>query len=404
MSGYRNTNINNMPGRVQQGGRDGVNTIAGVYPAVVVKNNDSTMMGRIEVRIPEFGNPTSKATRMVSLVSPMAGINNLPNVEDDYKTDSGTASSYGMWPQPPAIGTEVLVGFSSSREEGFYLGSFMSKDRNSMMGGHASTEAYDPDTGQSSFGPTLEKNPNDGQDSTTRPMDSFNDAKLKQQGLAGDLVRGHSQSTARRESPSKVFGMTTSGGHVLTMDDGAADGSGSQNIRIKTMSGAQILMDDTNDFIFVSNSGGSAYIEIDSEGNIDMYSAKNVSVHAQEDINFHSKQNINMQADQGVNIKSTGAEGIKMESSVGGIHQTAKDIWSVKGLTSNITSNHHKETASRIDMNGPTATVPTEITMQSQVANRNILESAASRVPEHHPWKGVTAVQERFKTGEGNIT
>ena len=91
------------------------------------------------------------------------------------------------------------------------------------MGGHASTEAYDPDTGESSFGPTLEKNPNDGQDSTTRPMNSFNDAKLKQQGLAGDLVRGHSQSTARRESPSKVFGMTTAGGHVLTMDDGAAD-------------------------------------------------------------------------------------------------------------------------------------------------------------------------------------
>ena len=66
MSGYRNTNINNMPGRVQQGGRDGVNTIAGVYPAVVVKNNDSTMMGRIEVRIPELV--------VIKIIKPLQGL------------------------------------------------------------------------------------------------------------------------------------------------------------------------------------------------------------------------------------------------------------------------------------------------------------------------------------------
>jgi len=403
MTGYKSNN-HRMPAKTQQGGQNGINTIAGVFPAVVVKNEDSTKMGRIEVRIPEMGNPTSKATRMVSLVSPMAGTEGLYQASDEVTKDSGTAKSYGMWPQPPAVGTEVLVGFSTSREEGFLLGSFMSKDRNSMMGGNASTQAYDPNTGESSFGQTLEKNPNDQQDAETRPMDSVADGMRQVQGLNGDLVRGHSQSSARRESPSRVFGITTNGGHTFSMDDGAADGSGSQNIRIRTKAGAQILIDDTNDFIFVTNSQGTAYIEIDSGGNIDMYSAKNVSVHAEQDINFHAKQNINMQADQGVNIKSTGAEGIKMESSVGGIHQTAKDIWSVKGLTSNITSNHHKETASRIDMNGPVATVPTEITMQSQVANSNILESAASRVPEHHPWKGVTAVQERFKPGSGNIT
>jgi len=403
MTGYKSNN-HNMPDRVKQGGKNGINTISGVYPAIVVKNQDSTNLGRIEVRIPEMGNPTSKATRMISLVSPMAGIDGLYDAADDVKADSGTAKSYGMWPQPPAVGTEVLVAFTSSREEGFLIGSMMSKDRNSMMGGNASTEAYDPDTGDQYFAQSLEKNPKDNNDSVTRPTESVVDANRKIQGLAGDLVRGHSQSSARRESPSRVFGITTNGGHTFSMDDGATDGSGSQNIRIRSKSGAQILIDDTNDFIFVTNSQGSAYIEIDSDGNIDMYSAKNVSVHAEEDINFHAKQNINMQADQGVNIKSTGAEGIKMEASVGGIHQTAKDIWSVKGLTSNITSNHHKETASRIDMNGPTATTPTEITMQSQVANKNILESAASRVPEHHPWKGVTAVQERFKTGSGNIT
>lgn len=391
-----------MPKGTQQGGRDGINTISGMYPAVVVKNEDATKMGRIEVRIPEMGNPTSKATRSVSLVSPMGGVEGLYTSTDEYTKDTGTAKSYGMWPQPPAVGTEVLVGFTSSREEGFLLGSFMSKDRNAMMGGNASNTTYDPDTGKTSFGPSMEKNPNDQQDSTTRPMDSMNEGTLKVQGLSGDLVRGHSQSSARRESPSQVFGITTNGGHTFSMDDGSE--SGSKNVRIRTKGGAQILLDDTNDFVFVTNGKGTAYVEIDSDGNVDIYSAKNVSVHAEEDINFHAKQNINMQADQGVNIKSTGAEGIKIESSVGGIHQTAKDIWSVKGLTSNITSNHHKETASRIDMNGPTATVPTEITMQSQVANTNILESAASRVPEHHPWKGVTAVQERFKPGEGNVT
>ena len=60
------------------------------------------------------------------------------------------------------------------------------------------------------------------------------------------------------------------------------------------------------------------------------------------------------------------------------------------------------EQAARIDMNGPTPTLPSRIITNQLVENKNVLSSAASRVPEHHPWKGVNKKEEKFRNSEGN--
>ena len=40
--------------------------------------------------------------------------------------------------------------------------------------------------------------------------------------------------------------------------------------------------------------------------------------------------------------------------------------------------------------------------MNQLVENTNVLESAVTRVLEHHPWKGATGVQEKFPLAKGN--
>ena len=53
-------------------------------------------------------------------------------------------------------------------------------------------------------------------------------------------------------------------------------------------------------------------------------------------------------------------------------------------------------------MNGPTPDSATKPKSNQLSENTGITESVATRVPEHHPWKGATGQYEKFTTGEGN--
>ncbi len=99
---------------------------------------------------------------------------------------------------------------------------------------------------------------------------------------------------------SHNYSWTTPGFHSLSMNDRFDQ----CRIRIRTTSGHQILMDDTNERIYVSTAGGQAYIEIDKVGNIDIFSEKNISTHAKGDINFYSDKSIRIQAVEDVHIRA----------------------------------------------------------------------------------------------------
>ena len=385
--------------RGKQGSSISINNLHGVFIGEVMNNKDSLHTGRITVRISEFG---SKDTERICLLStPFGGHTRIQDSGDNVTKESQAPMSYGLWPQPPEVGTNVVVVYTSSQAQGIVIGSLIAKDRNYMMGGKASAQIYAD--GDKNIGPAVEKNPRDKNDADTKPLDEWMQAVLNQQGLSVDYVRGHSQSSARRESPSKVFGITTRGGHVFTMDDGD-DKNSSNNIRLRTKSGAQLLMDDSNGFVFLTNQSGDAWIEMDVAGRIDVYSKSGVSIHTEGDYNVHAKGNINMQAEMGVNIKSSGADGIKLETSVGGI-----DTYSAVDINIQADANYNLLVAgnqiikgARIDMNGPEPDPATKTTVQNQTSNDNVKTSVASRVPEHHPWKGVSGVEETFTSGKGN--
>ena len=400
--GYNVKGSKSRPSMSTRDEKFGINNITGVYVGTVVNNADSLYTGRINVRIPEFGSPVDgdDVGTICLLTTPYGGVTDIKASSQEFTNYDESPRSYGMWTQPPEVGTQVVVAFTSAMHQGILIGSLIAKDRNYMMGGNASSLTYVGDT--QSVTPSSEKNPYDTVDPDTRPADIQSAINLTEQGLAGDLLRGHSQSSARRESPSKVFGITTLGGHTLTLDDGDVGGI-SKNIRIKTRGGAQVLMDDTTGTVFINNHAANAYIEMDKDGRIDIYSQKDVSVHAEGDYNIHAGGNINMQADQGINMKSTGT-GIKLHSTIGNIdvHSQMDINLQADGNGNLLVAGNYTETAGRIDMNGPQAGSATDPTSSQLGENTGVKESVSTRVPEHHPWKGATGQYEKFTTGEGN--
>ena len=149
----------------------------------------------------------------------------------------------------------------------------------------------------------------------------------KKQGLIKDPIRGTTSSSATRESPSAVFGMSTPGrvkgdsrtheippigsvqvdrhhGHSFVMDDGDALGN-NQLTRLKTSSGHQILMHDTEGTIYISHASGNAYIEMDKEGKVDIYSGVGgLNFRTEGDMNIHCDGNFNVHAKNMIRLAS----------------------------------------------------------------------------------------------------
>ena len=97
---------------------------------------------------------------------------------------------------------------------------------------------------------------------------------------------------------SRVFGFSTPGNNSLLMDDRPFN----NRIRLRTTTGHQILLDDTNERIYISTNKGNSWVEMDSNGNIDMYSATRVSIACGSDMNFTSEGTIRMYASESIHM------------------------------------------------------------------------------------------------------
>jgi len=197
-------------------------------------------------------------------------------------------------------------------------------------------------------------------DKIKKPVHPIADVFL-QQGLLVDDVRGGATSTIRRNLPNMVFGISTPGpldrrpgskrislgkkqsrsannipvsrmgGTQMVFDDGddqfqrkkpASEGGpeyadllqkekGTPNIpygecfRLRTRTGHQILMHNSEDLIYIGNARGTTWIELSSNGKIDIFAEDSISVHTQNDLNFKAGRDINIEAGRNVNIKAT---------------------------------------------------------------------------------------------------
>jgi hypothetical protein len=378
------------------------------YPYIgVVKNNlDPTRCGRVQVFIPELGgNPDDQANwRTLSYASPFMGYTSTelkstdaPDTKDAWTDVSHT---YGMWMVPPDVGVEVICVFiAGDPMRGYWiacvndnlsrymlpaLGSSMNTDLN-----YASTTVTSSYSAGNSA-PVTEFNENIPGNNTNanfynlaKPIHEPQYAILKQQGLNLDTVRGTITSSSQRETPSQVFGISTpgrplndpatdpnyvtklnagtltedyyrvktrKGGHTFVMDDGSVLGV-DQLVRLRTALGHQFLMHDTEKTIYIGHSTGNSWVELSSDGSINMYSQGEFNLRSQNTINIHGDGTINVNAGDTINMRAKNlirfqANNISMLQS--NLSITAGSLVEIKSLGS-----YHLNTLANISINTP---------------------------------------------------
>jgi uncharacterized protein (DUF2345 family) len=122
------------------------------------------------------------------------------------------------------------------------------------------------------------------------------------------------------EFESKVVALTSPGFHSISMDDRIEN----CRVRMRTTSGHQVLLDDTNERIYISTAQGNNWVEMDQDGNVDIFSANKVSIRSVKDINLTSDESIRLHAKKGIHaysgtdirLQSVGDTNVKVGSSL----------------------------------------------------------------------------------------
>ena len=359
-----------------------------IYRAFIKRSLDSAAMGRLQVYIPEIAHPTREDTWIsVRYLSPFAGASNPYDIKPMSTAFKDTQTAYGMWMVPPTMETEGLVGFiNGDINEGVWLGCFFQENVNFTVPGIPSAMTYEGPA------PGAEKNKYDKLP-THRPAHKPMSEALKTQGLLAeaqfDAIRGTCTSGARRESPSRVFGILTPEQHQFVMDDGD-DAGIDMGIRLRTAGGAQLLLNDEKGIVYIINKQGTAWVELTNEGKMDVFCTDDISYHSLKDFNLHVDGDINIQSKGSIKIRTEGADGININATTGDFQmKTAMNYVIQADLDGNlITAGGTVVKAARLDLNGGSAVDAVPPETGSLVDNVSVLESICTRVPEHEPWLG----------------
>jgi hypothetical protein len=380
----------------------GVKIPSGVYRGLVVNNQDPARKGRIRVQIMKFygtagvesGADGSNNTDGSEWVGAMWCRQMLPSggtTIPEGQAGSVGQSTYGAFGPPPSVGNEVLVAFGGDMHSGIVLGVLPDIDRSDGIAGAGNTR----DTTE---GRTISlETPRTADSVDATPSPHPQNAALINQGIQDDLVRGQNTSSPARDPSSRVGGMSSPAGHSIVMDDGSLEDGQGLRMRLRTAGGAQILMDDTLGLTYINNREGNVWIELNRNGDIDIYAGGSINYHAENDFNVHCGGNFNVQSGGDINMKSLGAQGIKMEATRGSFNMKCAANMNLQAdANGNIrVAGNYRETAGRIDMNGPPAAAASTPTIVQHAGNTNITESVSPRVPEHEPWAGHLDVSTR---------
>ena len=377
---------------------------SGPFIGVVKKTSDPLLQGTLFVNIEEFSqtkDPAESDLIPCRYLSPFYGVKpHRANSTTDPYDFTKSQSAYGMWFVPPDIDNEVMVVFvGGSRQQAFWIGCVQQPFMNQMIpgiGSKSNTSAQaQGDQDQSNekletYGnntvPAGELNAVawDLQNKSNNPANLNHPIhphaeQLRKQGLAGDDIRGYNTSSARRESPSQTFGISTPGavkvdgsgrvlplgarktvagddteektqvavdreiGHSLVMDDGDVQGK-NKLVRLRSGGGHQILLNDEAQVVYISNGSGKAWLEFGKEGNIDLFSNDKINIRAKKDMTYHvdgdfklyARKNIIMKADtgrvvlDGQEITGNAEQNIRLQATKNNItmHSPAGNIYS----------------------------------------------------------------------------
>ena len=436
----------------------------GPYEAVVRAVMDPKFQGSLKVELlktTESGQ-TSITGQIIraKFLNPFYGATPVFDTKDnkDYRYSQST---YGMWFVPPDIGNRVMVIFVEGNiEKAYWFGCIQQEGMNIQLPEgnpatnlHNSTEVDEIDKKM----PVVEynkkynkNNPKKDANNYLKPVHNAFKNILNNQGLLSDETRGISSSSARREVPSSVFGILTpgpvdkdfdsvfkpsknlhyqrKGGSSFVMDDGDATlirkGSASDTayeyvdkskneiggapnspfnelVRLRTRTGHQILMHNSEDLIYIGNAKGTTWIEMTANGKIDIFANDSISVHSNQDLNFKAERDINLEAGRNTNIKSatmhTESNTFEIKASASGFVTTGAEYHLNVGTNNWYTlggDSHTTKPNGGVDFGCPSdpprtgAIDCTNATSVSALSTHGLpgTTSIMKRVPQHEPW------------------
>ena len=392
-----NQNANSLAGALRRERKHGQSPVlsnieSGIFIAITTGEPDPEGRGRVSAYVPKLGG-TPEEPMYFQYAAPFGGSNG--------------GGSYGMFAAPSDAGVSIMVFFADNGElsRGYWFA--VAQEVPDVVAGGASGQAKPDGTGQGEGVhkdvPSAKSTPASVRERNENAEDELENSdrnvNVAQQGIYADSVRGQSTASPQRdasyENPqhSKVFGMKTPGNNALTMDDGsvAPDGTVHPNqIRLQTGSGASIILDGTNDTIYMINSSGSGWVEIGATGEIMAYAQGSISMRAEKDFNIRADKNINMEAGENVHIKAGNdyhlntADQIHLKSGGSQFYDSAGSNHT------KVRSNMYVSTGGILHLNGPQAAQSPGMTTISHADIQNLEstqldDSIVSSLPSHEP-------------------
>jgi len=366
MSGvFAKRNKTLLPNKPSQRSDNSKESFSNIVQAEVVE-----IIGGGRFKVVKLDGPTThKDSITVSLLYPYLSYQSSNYLPTDPKNFADTRTANGFMIPIPAIGTRGLIVMgNNSQNEGFWIGAVMADGIGRTIPDFSSQSytAADKDKLDEYASPVglpgseFIPSTNDG----TVPRHKIKSAihpfaeVLKKQGLLVDTVRGQTSSNVLRETNAGIFGFNTPGkldkskklipqtinglkenvemrttrlgGHTFTMDDG--DSVGENNlVRIRSSKGAQILLHDSQEIIYIGNQSGSAWFEMTADGKIDVYAKDSVSIHTETDFNFRADRDVNIEAGRHLNLKGVDrthieADNLMLLGKLGGQIETRGDL------------------------------------------------------------------------------
>ena len=319
-----------------------------IQVGIVKDNRDPKKMGRLKVWVNGSSSLQDNKTGWItcSYASPFAGnVKGSPNA-DSYSTHP---KSYGFWAVPPDVGTRVFVFFvNGKQEEAYWFGFLYDYGMNAMVPAPAAQRIKTSDVDADY--PVIEYDKNTpGSDPQAHYINSPLLAGLEKQKLLYDKTKGAINRSSRRQAPAQVYGMSTPRGNHFVIDDGYTDAElnpkywdddpdniqnteynnpandtvqgarKSEGIVLRTRSGAQIIISESDGFVYIINRDGTAHIEMTSEGDVEVYGSRDIHFRAGRDITFQSGRDI--RNDVGRNFKLY-VNGVSNQEYIGEHHST----------------------------------------------------------------------------------
>jgi hypothetical protein len=363
-----------------------------VYLGFVKNNVDVQKMGRLAVYIPEMGTDPDDENQwyIASYASPFAGASSIRDTVSNSQNEDGSQHAYGFWMIPPDLENQVLVLFINGEvTKCVWFACMYQQNMNHMVPGIASDKSFQEGSDQV-LPPVVEYNKADANVDAAAPIrPRFNALHegLSDQGLYTDFERGPSSGSARRETPSKVFGFNTPRANCIYIDDDPAN----ELIRLRTRSGTQILVHETNGYVYINSGSGNSWLEVSDDG-IDIYTDGSISMRAKQDFNVRAERNINLDAAGTVNITA----GANINSyAAGTMNNKAGSAINEDAATINNHASTHNTKASSVNRDGQIkdnngAAAANAVTAPKTIARADVpsgtLNTTNSRMPTHEPF------------------